>query len=136
MAEVQREGMYLVLPVPFRVVNGEYFVEAQAANGLDRWADHFERLVVAAPVIPEEMVARLSGFVWRSLSTLEHRTRPLPANLFLAPLPGLRSRADFAPALDRRAFRVTAFRRLIPLRGRGAEYSIPRRARFASLHPE
>ncbi|ADW67437.1 glycosyltransferase [Granulicella tundricola] len=88
MAEVQREGMYLVLPVPFRVVNGEYFVEAQAANGLDRWADHFERLVVAAPVIPEEMVARLSGFVWRSLSTLEHRTRVMVQALPWAYSPG------------------------------------------------
>jgi glycosyltransferase involved in cell wall biosynthesis len=74
--------MYLVLPVPFRVVAGEIFVESQAANGLDRWADHFERVVVAAPVIPEHLVAGLAGVVWSPISALEHRdrivTQPLP----------------------------------------------------------
>jgi glycosyltransferase involved in cell wall biosynthesis len=77
-----REGMYLVLPVPFRVVDGRMFVEAQAANGLDRWAEHFSRVTVAAPIIPEQLVATLAGVVWRGIDTLTHRERivcqPLP----------------------------------------------------------
>ena len=75
-------SMYLVLPVPFRVAEGKTFVECQAANGLDRWADHFSRVVVAAPVIPEAKVRNLKGFCWRDVETLEHRDRivcqPLP----------------------------------------------------------
>ena len=75
-------SMYLVLPVPFRIAEGKTFVECQAANGLDRWADHFTRVLVAAPVIPESEVRNLKGFCWRDVETLEHRARivcqPLP----------------------------------------------------------
>jgi glycosyltransferase involved in cell wall biosynthesis len=74
--------MFLVLPVPFHIAAGKLFAEAQAANGLDRWADHFARVVVAVPVIPESQIANLAGFVWRDVDTLEHRDRivcqPLP----------------------------------------------------------
>ncbi len=74
--------MYLVLPVPFRLADGKIFVEAQAANGLDRWADHFARVTVAAPAIPEFAARDLAGFVWRDVASLEHRDRivcqPLP----------------------------------------------------------
>jgi glycosyltransferase involved in cell wall biosynthesis len=76
------DSMYIVLPVPFRIADGRTFVEAQAANGLDRWADNFSRVVVAAPVIPDAEVHSLAGFVWRDVEALEHRARivcqPLP----------------------------------------------------------
>ena len=75
-------SMYLVLPVPFRMAEGKVFVECQAANGLDRWADDFDQVVVAAPVIPEVEVRNLSGFCWRDMDLLAHRSRivfqPLP----------------------------------------------------------
>ena len=74
-SRVSREGMYLVLPVPFRVVDGRILVEAQAANGLDRWADHFSKVTVAAPVIPEQLATTLPGFVWRDADALTHRAR-------------------------------------------------------------
>lgn len=78
----QRNSMYLVLPVPFRMAEGKVLVECQAANGLDRWADDFDQVVVAAPVIPEGEVPNLSGFCWRDLDLLAHRNRivfqPLP----------------------------------------------------------
>ena len=70
-----RDSMYLVLPVPFRISQGRTFVEAQAANGLDRWADNFARVSVAAPVIPESEIPNLSGFVWRDIAMLQHRDR-------------------------------------------------------------
>ena len=74
--------LYLVLPVPFRVTEGKVLVEAQAANGLDRWADNFPQVTVAAPVIPESSTQNLAGFVWRDVDSLEHRDRivcqPLP----------------------------------------------------------
>lgn len=75
-------SMYLVLPVPFRVAEGRVFVECQAANGLDRWADNFDRVLIAAPVIPEQEVRNLKGVCWRDVDTLQHRERiscqPLP----------------------------------------------------------
>ena len=78
----QPGSMYLVLPVPFRMLDGELHVELQAANGLDRWADNFAHVTVAAPLIPEHLAATLDGARWRSIATLEHRTRidfqPLP----------------------------------------------------------
>ncbi len=78
----QRNSMYLVLPVPFRMAEGKVLVECQAANGLDRWADDFEQVVVAAPVIPEGEVRNLAGFCWRDMDLLAHRERivfqPLP----------------------------------------------------------
>jgi glycosyltransferase involved in cell wall biosynthesis len=67
--------MYLVLPVPFRVTDGRVFVEAQAGNGLDRWAEHFSRVVLAAPVLPEARAEKETGVVWRPVDSLEHRER-------------------------------------------------------------
>ena len=67
--------MLLVLPVPFRMQAGELYVEAQAANGLDRWADSFARLIVAAPLIPEPLVPGLAGVVWAKVSGLQHHAR-------------------------------------------------------------
>jgi glycosyltransferase involved in cell wall biosynthesis len=79
----KQEGMLLVLPVPFRVLDGRVFVEAQAANGLDRWAENFSRIIVAAPTVPENLIPKLSGFVWREFDSLEHCDRivcrPLPS---------------------------------------------------------
>ena len=78
----QPGSLYLVLPVPFRIDAGRILIETQAANGLDRWADHFERVLVAAPAIPEHQAVNLAGFVWRDLENLEHQDRitcqPLP----------------------------------------------------------
>ena len=79
---ISHPSMLLVLPVPFRVERGELYVEAQAANGLDRWADSFSRVVVAAPLIPESLVPGLAGVLWKKVSALEHQHRivchPLP----------------------------------------------------------
>jgi glycosyltransferase involved in cell wall biosynthesis len=76
------DSLYLVLPVPFRVADGVTCVEAQAANGLDRWADHFAHLTVAAPVVPAHQAANIPNIVWRDGATLQHRDRieiqPLP----------------------------------------------------------
>ncbi len=84
-------SMYLVLPVPFRVAEGKTFVECQAANGLDRWADNFRRVLVSAPVIPETEVRNLKGFCWRDVETLEHRDR-----IVCQPLPWAYTPAAFA----------------------------------------
>ncbi|MGD0796996.1 MAG: glycosyltransferase [Acidobacteriaceae bacterium] len=73
--EMIDDQMCLVLPVPFRVTDGEMFVETQAGNGLDRWSDHFSSVFVAAPLIPESEANALTGFVWRPVDSLENRKR-------------------------------------------------------------
>ncbi len=54
-----RDSLLLVQPVCFRSDSkGAILVERQAGNGMDRWADNFERLVVAAPMQPTEIALR------------------------------------------------------------------------------
>lgn len=49
--DVEKDSLLLVLPVAFRRDReGTLLFEAQACNGLDRWADHFHRLVIACPL--------------------------------------------------------------------------------------
>ena len=41
------DSMLLVLPVPVRIRDGVTLFEAQACNGVERWADNFASLVIA-----------------------------------------------------------------------------------------
>ncbi len=51
MNAFERDSILLVLPVPFRrAAGGELLFEAQACNGLDLWARHFRKVIVAAPL--------------------------------------------------------------------------------------
>ena len=70
LAREQRKGMLLVLPVPFRLVDGQLFFEAQACNGLERWADNFGFVTVAALLMPEDLAAQQTTIVWRDTATL------------------------------------------------------------------
>jgi glycosyltransferase involved in cell wall biosynthesis len=95
-ADASAIGMYLVLPVPFRLIDGKLQIEAQAANGLDRWADHFAVVTVAAPLIPDSEADKLVGFVWRAADSLEHANR-----VICQPLPWAYSLRAFAQAWKR-----------------------------------
>jgi glycosyltransferase involved in cell wall biosynthesis len=79
---MNQKGMLLVLPVPFRTQGNQLFVESQAGNGLERWADNFESLVVAAPTIPEALAQQDKTMTWRNTITLANPQRfkfvPLP----------------------------------------------------------
>ncbi|MDE1163412.1 MAG: glycosyltransferase [Acidobacteriaceae bacterium] len=90
-ASQELSSMYLVLPVPFRLHEGELWVESQAGNGLDRWAESFSPLRIAAPVIPESLIPSLAGFTWRKVSELQHADR-----LLCDPLPWAYSPKEFA----------------------------------------
>lgn len=70
-----RQGMLLVLPAPLRRAGGKLFLEAQACNGLERWADHFGKVVVVAPLLPEPIVAKERTIVWRDTATLAQPDR-------------------------------------------------------------
>ena len=57
--ETRSGSLLLVLPVPLRRgVGGALEFESQACNGLERWAENFDRLVVACPLAPEREWAR------------------------------------------------------------------------------
>jgi hypothetical protein len=90
----RQEGMFLVLPVPFRVLDDRMLVEAQTANGLNRWAENCSGIILAALVVLENLIPKLSEFVWREFKSLEHRDRivcrPLPS--IHEPIAFLRSR--------------------------------------------
>lgn len=81
-AKDSQKGMLLVLPVPFRSVDGQLFFEAQACNGLEQWADNFGFVTVAALLMPEPLVAQQKTIVWRDTATLADPQRfefvPLP----------------------------------------------------------
>ena len=67
----QSNSIFLVLPLPFWEKEGEILVESQAGHGLDRWAENFDRVIVAAPVDhrPDNPV---SSWTWKPLTTLQH----------------------------------------------------------------
>lgn len=78
----KRQGMLLVLPTPFRMQAEQLLFEAQACNGLERWADNFGKVIVVAPVIPESLAVQDRTRLWREVTTLESVDRfefmPLP----------------------------------------------------------
>lgn len=83
-------SMLLVLPVPFRREGEVLLFEEQACNGLDRWAEHFSQITVAAPVLPETIAASETTIRWRDTRALEHSAR-----MTFMPLPWAYSMRDF-----------------------------------------
>ena len=77
-----QKRMLLVVPVPFRVQDNQLLFESQACNGLERWADNFDSVIIAAPVIPEELVPKEKGMIWQNTKTIAEQGRfefvPLP----------------------------------------------------------
>lgn len=93
---MERKGMLLVLPVPFLVKGNRLFFDTQACNGLERWADNFESVIVAAPTIPEALAAQEKTMTWRDTATLEK-----PERFKLVPLPWAYKISDFISCYSR-----------------------------------
>ncbi len=76
-------SLLLVLPVPFRLVDGRYGLDEQTCDGLIRWVEHFDRIVMAAPVLADDQAKELSTTeTWRAIEEL-----PCANQLELVPLP-------------------------------------------------
>ncbi|WAL58372.1 glycosyltransferase [Thermocoleostomius sinensis] len=73
--KIQQQGMLLVLPVPFQMHNGQLLFEAQACNGLERWADNFGNVIVAAPVMPKSIAEHDRTIVWKNTAMLDNPQR-------------------------------------------------------------
>ncbi|HEY9693962.1 MAG TPA: glycosyltransferase [Oculatellaceae cyanobacterium] len=87
---MKQKDMLLVLPVPFRAKGNQLFCELQAGNGLEQWADNFESLIVAAPLIPETLAEQNKTIVWRDTAALA-----IPDRFELVPLPWAYSLVKF-----------------------------------------
>lgn len=70
---MEDRSMLLVLPVPLRRQGSATLFEAQACNGLQRWAENFARLVVAVPTMPEELAEQDRTIDWRDIRDLPFR---------------------------------------------------------------
>lgn len=74
--------MLLVLPVPLWLKGEQIFFESQACNGLERWADNFGKVVVAAPAVPDQEASQFTSLVWQDTRALTQDDRvqfvPLP----------------------------------------------------------
>lgn len=85
---VQQKGMLLVLPVPLRVKGNQLFFDSQACNGLEQWADNFESVIVAAPILPEALATHEKTITWQDTATLArpHRFEFVPLPWAYSPL--------------------------------------------------
>ncbi len=75
--DMMHSSILLVLPLSVRYdEEGRLMVESQAANGLERWAENFERVTAACILTPESGIRSRSSVVWRRVDELScaHRT--------------------------------------------------------------
>jgi len=77
-----RSGMLLVLPTPFYQIEGKLVLESQACNGIEKWADHFGKVIVVAPLLPDNIAEQERTMVWRDTATLAQ-----PERFELVPVP-------------------------------------------------
>jgi glycosyltransferase involved in cell wall biosynthesis len=78
----RQKGMLLVLNCPLQTKDGRLLWDYQACNGVEKWADNFGSMIVAAPNMPEALAARDKTLVWQDTATLKQPERfefvPLP----------------------------------------------------------
>lgn len=66
-------SLLLDVGVPFRMRAGELLLEAQAHHGVQRWLDHFDRVTLCAPIVPETLVD--PSMQWLPAKPLTHGGR-------------------------------------------------------------
>ncbi|MBW4516336.1 MAG: glycosyltransferase [Timaviella obliquedivisa GSE-PSE-MK23-08B] len=81
-SELPRSGMLLVLPAPFYRKEGKLVLETQACNGIEKWADHFGKVIVVAPLLPDKVAEQERTIVWQDTATLDQ-----PERFELIPVP-------------------------------------------------
>lgn len=76
-------SLLLVVPFVLQVVDGRFGVDQQTWSGLIRWAEQFDRLVVACPVLPESQSKAFSALeTWKAIEEL-----PCADRIEFVPLP-------------------------------------------------
>jgi glycosyltransferase involved in cell wall biosynthesis len=84
------QSMLLVLGLPFRREGDRLLCESQAVNGLQRWGDNFESVILAAPVMPTDLPQDWQNQgIWIDVATLD------PQQFEFVPLPWAYALPDF-----------------------------------------
>lgn len=91
--ETRSDTLLIYVSVPLHQVNGEFFLEDQACNGLRLWADNFRQLIVVIPVAdgpPPAAWVPLYAEVGAAMKRIEIVTVPeaYRPDRFLRALPG------------------------------------------------
>lgn len=96
MAPPAGTTLLLVIPAPLHESGGRFWVDAQTCNGLRLWLDHFDRVILCAPLaghgaVPADMVEIFAGLPADRLEV-----HPLPVAFtplrFVRMLPSVRRR--------------------------------------------
>jgi glycosyltransferase involved in cell wall biosynthesis len=94
MNKIQQNSLLLVNSVPLREIDGQLGLDDQTCAGLVRWAENFERVVIAGPSLPEHIAvtkeSSTAGTVWQPLTDL-----PCADQLEFVPLPYAYKLRDF-----------------------------------------
>lgn len=91
------ESILLVLPVPVKNVGGELFIEAQAANGLERWLENFAQVTACCPLEASSVIdgcRPISALVGAERLTIETLQTAWSPGRFLKLIPGYWRRFD------------------------------------------
>lgn len=94
-------SLFLVVPVPVRMVDGQILMESQSLHGLDMYAENFDHVTAAFPVLPESMVQDFH-WDWTPADKLKHsdRIRMVTLPWAYAPLDHLSSHFKVRRLLD------------------------------------
>jgi glycosyltransferase involved in cell wall biosynthesis len=78
--DIRPAEQLLVLPLLFRIVEGQVLYDLQSRDSLTRYLDHFASMIVAMPLLDEQHVPDLKSFVWVPVPELLDRIQfvPLP----------------------------------------------------------
>jgi glycosyltransferase involved in cell wall biosynthesis len=95
MNKIQQNSLLLVNSVPLREVDGQLGLDDQTCAGLVRWAENFQRLVIAGPALPEHIAVQqqnssTAGTKWQAVKDL-----PCADQLEFVPLPYAYKLRDF-----------------------------------------
>ena len=77
---LKRADLLLVLPLPYRLVDGHLYFDKQSRDSVNRHLNSFDSLIMAMPVMDEADVAKNPIFVWEPADDLREHIQfvPLP----------------------------------------------------------
>ncbi len=90
-SEALVESLLLIMPVPFYEAEGQYWLDEQTCDCLVRWAENFDRILLACPILPKHLSPdNVTLGRWRAIAEL-----PCAEQVELVPLPYAYKIQDF-----------------------------------------
>ncbi len=89
------QTIFLVMPVPFQTDDGHFGFDEQTCDGLVRWAENFDKIIMACPVLPRGGSGASDPTIksWRAIADL-----PCADRIELVPLPTAYRTQEFVRA--------------------------------------